>query len=61
MAATSTFLAAVFMVLGVPEPVASAAGLRVPVTIVWATWAAFDLILRPTRAGLLTLDRSRQA
>ena len=61
MAATSAFLAAVFMIVGIPEPVASAAGIRVPMTIVWATWAAVDVVLRPTPAGLFTLDRSRQA
>jgi hypothetical protein len=54
MAATSAFLAAVFMIFGIPEPVASAAGIRVPMTIVWATWAAIDLVLRPTPAGLIT-------
>jgi hypothetical protein len=53
MAATSAFLAAVFMIFGIPEPVASAAGIRVPMTIVWATWAAIDLVLRPTPAGLI--------
>jgi hypothetical protein len=30
-------------------------------TIVWATWVAVDLVLRPTPAELFTLDRSRQA
>jgi hypothetical protein len=61
MAAVSALLAAAFMVLEVPEPVASAAGLRIPMIIVWATWVAVDLVLRPTPAGLFTLDRSRQA
>jgi hypothetical protein len=61
MAAVSALLAAAFMVLEVPEPVASAAGLRIPMTIVWATWVAVDLVLRPTPAGLLMLDRARQA
>lgn len=61
MAAVSALLAAAFMVLEVPEPVASAAGLRIPMTIVWATWVAVDLVLRPTPAGLFTLDRARQA
>jgi hypothetical protein len=61
MAAVAAFLAAALMVLGVPEPVASAAGLRIPMTIVWATWVAVDLVLRPTPAGPFTLDRSRQA
>jgi hypothetical protein len=61
MGATSALLAAAFMILGVPEPVAAAAGIRVPMTIVWATWAAVDLVLRPMPAGLITLDRTRQA
>jgi hypothetical protein len=61
MAAVSALLAAAFMVLEVPEPAASAAGLRVPMTIVWATWVTVDLVLRPTPAGLFTPDRSRQA
>jgi hypothetical protein len=61
MAATSAFLAAVFMTFGIAEPVASAAGIRVPMTIVWATWAAVDVVLRPMPVGLFTLGRSRQA
>jgi hypothetical protein len=61
MTASSAFLAAAFVLLEIPEPVVSAAGLRVPMTIVWATWAAADLVLRPTPAGPITLDRSRQA
>ncbi len=48
-AAAGALVAAVLVGLSVPEPVASAAGLRVPLTIVWAVWAAADLAVRPMR------------
>jgi hypothetical protein len=61
IAAVSALVAAGFIVFGVPEPVASATGLRIPMTIVWATWIGVDLILRPAPAGLFALGRSGQA
>ena len=61
MAGVSALLAAALMALEVPEPIASAAGLRIPVTIVWAAWLAVDLVVRPVPARLATRDRPRQA
>src|SRR5262245_20502516 len=61
MAAGSALFAAALLALKVPEPIASAAGLRIPLTIVWTTWLAADLVIRPTSAGLFTLDRPGEA
>jgi hypothetical protein len=50
-AAVSVLVAVLFVGLSLPEPVASAAGLRVPLTIAWSAWVAVDLAARPISAA----------
>jgi hypothetical protein len=47
LAAVSALAATTITGLSVPEPVASGAGLRVPITVAWTAWLAVDLALRP--------------
>ena len=51
-AAGSALVAVLFVGLSIPEPVASAAGIRIPLTIAWSGWLGVDLVLRyPPRQG----------
>jgi hypothetical protein len=47
LAAASALVATVVTGLTVAEPIASAAGVRVAMTIAWLAWASVDLVARP--------------